>query len=117
MVIIMGYNATVIVMVDALESIKNDPKFGEKLAASISRVSCYQEREDVSAGGYVNAATVIETHHADHTVLVAVGGNYGNVIGTTYGISSHTPEQKLRIIKDIADQLGYNLSKKPTHKK
>lgn len=43
----MGFNSTVVVMNDA------------RLKTT-----------DVSAGGFVNAATVIETHHADFTCLI-----------------------------------------------
>jgi uncharacterized hydantoinase/oxoprolinase family protein len=74
----MGYNTTVIVLNDALDNIANDPNFGKKLVAAIKN-ACYGTT-NVSAGGFVNAATVIESHHADEHVLVDIGGNMGKVV-------------------------------------
>lgn len=75
----MGWNTTVVVLNDALDQIKNDPKFGEKLYYACLEVQ-RGKPVDVSAGYHCNAATVIETHHADIDVLVRVGGNYGEVV-------------------------------------
>ena len=75
----MGYNTTVVVLNDALDQIRDDPEFGQKLYDAILRVQ-RGKPVDVSAGYHCNAATVIETHHADYKVLVEVGGNYGRVV-------------------------------------
>ena len=87
----MGYNATVVVMVDALTEIREDPKFGFNLAQAISKVSCIGGTVDVRAGNHYNAATVVECHHADRDVVVKVGGNYGEVL-TNY---PHRSSRKL----------------------
>jgi hypothetical protein len=85
----MGYNCTVVVLHDALSYIEQDPEFGRKLAAAITRSFMGESptslKRDVSArvpggGVYVNAAYVVESHHADHNVLVSVGRNTGEVI-------------------------------------
>jgi len=78
----MGYNTTVIVMNDALGQIENDPEFGKKLAAAIRANGLRNKPVDVDAGYHGNAATVIETHHADFTAVVGVGGNTGIVLET-----------------------------------
>lgn len=74
----MGLNTTVVVLNDALHEIKDDPEFGAKLYRA-----CIEKRdgspEYISAGSYCTAAVVVETHHADHNVLVRVGGNTGAV--------------------------------------
>ena len=75
----MGFNTTVVVMNDALGDIASDPEFGARLARAIQLVS-RDKPVVVSAGRYANAATVIETHHADYEVLVRVGGNRGEVV-------------------------------------
>lgn len=80
----MGYNTTVVVLNDALDQIRDDPDFGRKLYEAILKVQ-RGKPVDVSAGYHVNAATVIETHHADQTAFVAVGGNYGVVLETKFG--------------------------------
>ena len=78
----MGFNATVVVMMDSLDQIKEDPEFGSNLAAAVMKVSAYGGSADVHSGSFCNAATVIECHHADYDVLVKVGGNYGEVVKT-----------------------------------
>jgi len=117
----MGYNTTVLVLNDALHEIERDPQFGKKLAAAISGLSLgidtktgrpYRS-QDVSAGMYCNAATAIEQHHASGIAVVAVGGNCGSVIGHTGG-THHQEEDKLKILKQLAEQLGYSLRKKAT---
>ena len=75
----MGYNCTVVVLHDALDQIEKDPNFGRNLANAI--MSQYgHPRPCVSAGNHCNAAYVVESHHADHDVLVQVGGNMGRVV-------------------------------------
>jgi len=107
----MGYNTTVIVLNDALHAIKDDPEFGKKLAAAVSHVGCYGQQKDVSALGHVNAATVVETHHADGNAIVAVGGNCATRIGFSFG-THHNHDDTLKIVKELANQLGYSLRKK-----
>lgn len=109
----MGYNATVIVMVDALDAIAKDPDFGKKLSDAVMKVSNHNEPQDISSFGHCNAATVIESHHADHSALIAIGGNYGTVIlPYATGFAHHTPEAKLAILKNFANEMGFVLHKK-----
>jgi hypothetical protein len=75
----MGFNATVVVLVDQLSSIESDPEFGKKLASAVRHKLSYGQRQDHP---YVTGQTqVIEAHHADHQMVVAVGGNTGQVLG------------------------------------
>jgi hypothetical protein len=77
----MGFNATVVVLVDQLDAIRRDARFGEQLAEAIS----HKLRDPNNRHGgdpYVTGQTqVVETHHADSMVIVAVGGNTGQVLG------------------------------------
>ncbi len=109
----MGYNSTVVVMNDALHAIEDDPQFGKKLSQAIMTVS-RGNPVDVSALNHCNAATVIETHHADGTALVAVGQNYGHNLGILYPYGEE--ELDVRVLKALADKLGYYVSKKPQRK-
>jgi hypothetical protein len=113
----MGYNSTVIVMNDALDMIAKDLDFGKKLAAAVLHLSVNDGKAiDVSAKNgnscYANAATVVESHHADITTLVAIGGNYGTSLGTVLVHSHHRQEDKIEVLKQIANQLGFRLVKK-----
>lgn len=79
----MGYNTTVVVMNDSLSAIEQDPEFGKRLVAAILKVQRGQPVDVAAHGKHMlccNAATVIESHHADHSALVKVGRNYGEVL-------------------------------------
>lgn len=109
----MGYNATVVVMLDALHEIEKDKDFGSKLSRAITEANSRNEKRDISSGCNANAATVIETHHADHLVPVLMGGNYGYPIKDVYmSYSEYNDEEKL--LKRLAEKLGYRVSKKPS---
>lgn len=82
----MGFNSTIVVMNDALDQIRDDPEFGKKLYYAIleSGSGLKPNRQFVRAGNHMNAAMVIETHHADTAMIVAVGANGGRVVGNTH---------------------------------
>lgn len=66
----MGYNTQVLIMNDALDALEEHP---EQFVTGIVRQ--LHNGGDVSVGGYVNAATVIPTAHADRFRLLASHGN------------------------------------------
>jgi len=83
----MGYNATVVVLLDRLDEIERDPDFGKKLAAAI-RYRASFPTDDKTRPGYRYAGAeatgqtqVIEVHHAAWQMVVTVGGNTGRVLG------------------------------------
>ena len=103
----MGWNATIVVLNDYLGSIERDPEFGKKLAAAISEQHMTRQPFDLAHG-----VTVVEQHHANDTSIVAVGGNTGTLLGYAAGYTHGKPEDKLRILRALADEYGYNLAKK-----
>ena len=108
----MGFNTTVVIMNDALHDIERDPNFGKKLADACCAAFMRNRPIDVSAMNHVNAATVIESHHNSANVVVAVGGNCATVLGTDFGNTHHNADDKERIIRALASELGYTLHKK-----
>jgi hypothetical protein len=109
----MGWNTTIVVMNDSLHTIAKDKNFGKKLEQAILSVS-HGKTVDVSAqdGQSIscNAATVIETHHADTKVLVAVGGNMGEVVT---GYAGSYDADNLNMLRRFAEDMGYSIRKKP----
>ena len=106
----MGFNTTVIVLNDALGNIEEDPEFGKNLARAIMHLSVSRGRPvDVSSKGHCNAATAIETHHADRYIATAIGGNTGVVLGDC---GSWQVDGEVDMLRRLADQHGYTLHKK-----
>ncbi len=104
----MGFNTTVLIYNDMLGSIEIDPLFGRNLAAAIRERATARPGRMWSVGGSV--AEVVETHHADDTALVAVGGNYATVLGMAGGgREHHTPDGQLMVLRAVARQMGYDL--------
>jgi hypothetical protein len=58
----------------------------------------------------IGQSTIIACHHSSEHALITVGGNCGHVIG--YHDQRNIRENNVKIIKEIASQLGYNLVKK-----
>lgn len=107
----MGWNTTVVVLNDALDQIKNDPEFGKNLAAACSHRTVTDGPVDVSAGYHGNAASVVETHHADVTKVILVGGNTADDLGSAYLYGDEPKE--LRLARAMAEKHGYHLRKNP----
>ena len=113
----MGFNTTVVVLNDALPYIEEDPEFGKKLARAISEASLGHKVDVRASNGMVshgNAAQVIETHHADGTAVVAVGGNMGVKLGSAF--VGYSDDYNVDVLRALADQMGYRISKKPERK-
>jgi hypothetical protein len=83
----MGFNATVVVLLDRLHEIGKDPEFGRKLELAILAKASDPDGKH-HGYGYDEATgqtQVVEVHHADHYAVVAVGGNCGQVLGHVSG--------------------------------
>jgi hypothetical protein len=84
----MGFNATVVVLVDRLHDIEKCADFGKQLADAV-RAKLNDPTERHIKAPYVAGQTqVIEAHHADSMIVVAVGGNTGQVLGYGGGYAS-----------------------------
>jgi hypothetical protein len=120
----MGYNTSLIIMNDALDQIASDSLFGRHVSEAVSQLDHMRHLKertglpfygfDVPAGNSANAATVIETHHADATSVVAFGGNRGVVLGEhLYGKYREGESEEEAIFRALADKLGYQVRKAP----
>jgi hypothetical protein len=95
----MGFNATVVVLVDQLITIERTPDFGKQLADAV-RQRLNDPNDRYGRAPYVAGQTqVIEAHHADHMMVVAVGGNTGQVLGWGGGYRSD-PDEMIKWLND-----------------
>jgi hypothetical protein len=98
----VGFNTTIVIYNDALESIAGDPEFGKNLRNAVLRAISKSDCPVHLSAGTFSAGVVVETHHADERVLVSVGENTGIVIkDDIYGVESN-----LMSIKEVAKELG-----------
>ncbi len=108
----MGHNATMVISMDLAHLIKDDSKFGEKVYNAALRVV---RGEPVSID---NVAAMIDCHHADWYQVMIVGNNSAIVpkSGTNWQRDDTEDDVKLRVLKELAEELGYRVSKKTSSK-
>ena len=108
----MGYNTTVVVHNDSLEAIASDKEFGKKLRDAVLHASI-ETPVSVGALGHVNAAEVIESHHADQMHMVMVGGNIGYDLGYATGdwFDPKDPEAVKVALNGVARRHGLKVIK------
>ena len=117
----MGYNTSMIVLNDALGCIEKDDEFGKHVSQAISQLGTPTRERGIgiSSKGHCNAATVLETHHADQLSVVSFGGNCGQVLSNgiwSWKLNDGKEKSKVEILKRLADEMGYSLQKKPNKK-
>ena len=111
----MGWNTVVLVLNDAMSSVVNDKGFGQKVSDAVSEVNMYHKPADISSGSFVNAATVISTEHANVRRLLLTGENWVEDLGAVHPYGKDD-DIRVRVLKALADNLGYRVSKKRVKK-
>ena len=111
----MGFNSTVVILNDYLHDIEKDPEFGRKLSLMIAEHG-YDELRAArrSQGMYAPGTQVLGVHHADCVHLFAVGCNHGRDLGNVAHWTQMDNDEK--ILRELADRLGYHIRKKPQRK-
>jgi hypothetical protein len=109
----MGFNTAVLILNDSLGSMEQNPQgFVENLSNAIGKFYYEKESVDFAIGNHVNGGSVFHVDHADFTGVYAIGGNYTSKLLVKYGISHHKDEDKLELLKLLADNMGYRIVKK-----
>jgi hypothetical protein len=110
----MGWNTGVIILNDAFHEIKKYPDaFIQNLDEAMGKSLHCRESVDVSVGGHVNAASVFHQAHADNVGVYAIGGNHTSKLLETYNGGRHyQSEDRIALLKQIADEMGYRIVKK-----
>lgn len=107
----MGFNTTVLILNDTLSRIKSDPEgFVESL--------CRMARSGKATGDspiifHASQSGVIQTHHADSTAIILVGGHSATVLGAHYGWHHNEPEFQIECLKWVLRDLGHEVRKMP----
>jgi hypothetical protein len=113
----MGFNTALMFCNDALGALKRDPDAGVKIASGITLAN----RDDsFGVGNHVNCFSVLPSIHANGTQVILVGGNTIRSVctfGHTTFMSIPDCDIEEKLLARLADDLGYNLSKKAWRKR
>ena len=116
----MGGNSVVFICNDAWGEIDKDPAgwWAKTREALMSSACMGGETKEYGFGCHANGFRAIWNLHADFGGLIAVGGNWAQVISSMYGCWRHNdPKVQLELLAKAADRLGYKLIRKPRSKK
>jgi hypothetical protein len=112
----MGFNTTVLILNDYLHCIAEDKEFGRKLYEAVCELDA-RGVPDCLRGKIDHGAQVIETHHADYHHAIIVGGNMAQDAGYaahwTERLDMRKTEDRVKLLKSMARDLGYSLHKLP----
>lgn len=116
----MGHNTAVLILNDAIHGVQEDPKaFTDALMDAWHKFSRnHGNPTDFAIGNHVNGGTVFHESHADVTGVYAIGGNHTSKLYTGYnGGRHHTDEDRVKLLKELAAEMGFNIVKKRKPKK
>jgi hypothetical protein len=107
----MGYRTIVAFSNDRSSSWERDPELGRKISALAA------SRGDWNSEASCIGLTLVECEHADTQSLIVADGYEAKTVAYTNWRQGQTNDQRdLALLKDLADRLGYNVSKKPGRK-
>ena len=113
----MGFNTGILVMndgIDRLDDIDTLADWWMRVKNAIASGKVVSgEPDEISIGSHVNASRVFHMEHSGVTGIYAIGGNYTTRLGTRNYWSHHTNEDKEAIMRELANELGFTLIKKP----
>lgn len=108
----MGFRTVVVFNNDLTHTWEKDPELGRKIMMDMHR----HPNVGISALEAIGGR-VIECTHADTQTLVVMDGYSGDPVAYGHWHRGQTEEQKqLALLKDLADKLGYRVSKLPARK-
>jgi hypothetical protein len=107
----MGYNATIMILMDRIHNIKEDKDSGRKLYDAVTRLHGSKSPVNIDHG-----AQAIEIHHASYHTGVIIGGNTGFVTEQNEPPYPGAHITELSYLKRLAAHHGYTLTKKRTPK-
>jgi hypothetical protein len=111
----VGFNSGILVLNDRISEIERSPDhFVKGMVQAIHKSASHNEPHGTEF--YVGQSSVICCAHADMTQLVAIGGNCSTILGNFWGHEHHTEAGQERILRSLADRLGFRLVRKTERK-
>lgn len=110
----MGYNTTLVVYNDHFHALEQ-PDAGKRIVQAIrhwDEVEYHRHANPDHVPRHLlnfGFGMVVAQNHSSESSLVAVGGNYGNVLHRTYHSAHHTKEQQLDLLRAWAEAEGFEL--------
>ena len=109
----MGYRTVVVFNNDQASTWENDPELGKKIARDMQRYSTSVNRINYTPLELIGGS-VLECVHADVQTLAILDGYDGRPVACTHWYRGQTEaDQELALLKELADKLGYRISRKP----
>lgn len=106
----MGYRTVVLLNNDVCNEWEKDPALGRKIAHDMNYVHDRDSATELERYG-----CVIECTHADSQTLMLIDSLRGSAAAHGFYSRGETPEDvKLKLLRDMAERLGYRVVKKPT---
>jgi hypothetical protein len=104
----MGFNATVVVNLDQLNRIEEDPTFGKGLSEAILR----DHRTCLGTDG-PHGTKVVFVHHSSTLIPFLVGGGTGQMLSGCIKLNPNESQEEteVRVLKEMARSMGYRVSK------
>lgn len=119
----MGFNTLVFLHNDDLEYIRKNPQaFVDSMMNKIGTFGFCGDKDStirvpLDNGMRPSVGHVAHVDHADYNQLYLVGGNSCKQISGSFFARGPRPDDyQLRLLKDLAENLGYRVSKKPVQK-
>lgn len=114
----MGYRTLVLLHNDRTSEWSNDPDLGQKIAVGMNSAMGLSNHElDYGSPAYLGYGRVVQCTHADTQTLAVVNGySFSPVIHSFWRADEDVHGTQLRLLREAADRLGYNLTRKRTAK-
>lgn len=103
----MGFITTLVANNDFIHQLPKIKNLGEQIRAAISHLAISQPVHVGTSG-----IAAIESHHADHALLVMVGGGTEATVIKSAAVSYHSKNPELEFLKQLANIHGFDLHKR-----
>jgi arginase family enzyme len=107
----MGFNSVLFQNNDTLHNISDNPqRWAELVVRALGSGTTSKER---NSDLYHEFGTqVVAVEHSSGTIIIASGGGHASILGAYSGNAHHNDEERIKIIKRLAEDHGFELTSK-----